>query len=778
MSNLHYTVRFEPIAKVKQLKITPEILKQKNQLGRTALHCAVAVGRLDVTEYLIRCGADLSQLDPEGNTALHLACLYREPDLVDLLVSKGASLLIKNSRGQTPKQLIQDLNRKTCGEELDDALIERLFAAVGNDDPKELEKTIQLGAKLDSRDDEDLLPIQFAVTKGSLKVLEYLLKSGESLEEKTIELKSSLLHLAAAFDQVEVIQFLVAKGLDVHTSDVDLQTPIHRAAKSDRPRSIKALAKAGAALEGRDRWGQTPILLAAWFNACEAMSTLIKLGANERAKDARGQNVYHAVGPKGAYQALEFLLKHKIPGLKALSDEDKGSALHCAALSGRVDFVQRLVKEGLDLHQRDGSGFSMLHLAAAKGCEELVKYLIKQGLEIDARSAKDKTPLHLAAKHGHIAVVDLLLASGADLEAKAKNSYTPIRTAIAAGHIELVKHLKKRGAEWHRVYLLTAACKGQSEMLQLLLNHGLQLNHQCRRGDTALHFAAWNGHSEVIKVLLTRGASPSIRNKIGQTPFLDAAETGKLEALKLFLENGAKPGEVNKDGMNALHLAVKGEHTDLVHYLGSNYRELLTKRNKKGETPRVVANQEGHQEIVKLLNRYEQTIHLPWSEESLRFSLACALHSKLPKELEHIPVVSEQIYFSGKLQSALRPKRKKSKKVTEGLQALFEGKEEPAAKVIIDHIRRRAKLNPVKDGKSHLHHAAEKGWVTAAKLLVANGAKVNFAPSGGELPIVLAAKNGRTEMVRFLTNFSNTGLNEVIEAAKNYPDTVMALLGQ
>jgi ankyrin repeat protein len=71
------------------------------------------------------------------------------------------------------------------------------------------------------------------------------------------------LHVAAAVDYVEMVEFLVTKGADVNIrTDGEEQTPIHFAAKNDACKSLKALIAYGVDVSCRDYQDRTPLQVA------------------------------------------------------------------------------------------------------------------------------------------------------------------------------------------------------------------------------------------------------------------------------------------------------------------------------------------------------------------------------------------------------------------------------------------------------------------------------------------------------------------------------------
>ena len=61
------------------------------------------------------------------------------------------------------------------------------------------------------------------------------------------------LHVAAAVDYPEMVQFLVQRGADIHAkTGKEQQTPVHFAARNDAALSLKMLLKCGADITDKD----------------------------------------------------------------------------------------------------------------------------------------------------------------------------------------------------------------------------------------------------------------------------------------------------------------------------------------------------------------------------------------------------------------------------------------------------------------------------------------------------------------------------------------------
>jgi ankyrin repeat protein len=87
-----------------------------------------------------------------------------------------------------------------------------------------------------------------------------------------------------------------------------------------------------------------------------------------------------------------------------------------------------------------------IHNAAGEGNIEAVKQHIAAGTDVDAKTGGE-TPLHWAARFGQSQVAELLIAEGADVNAKNVVGQTPLHLATGASHKEIIELLIAEGAE-------------------------------------------------------------------------------------------------------------------------------------------------------------------------------------------------------------------------------------------------------------------------------------------------------------------------------------------
>ncbi|RZC41596.1 Ankyrin repeat domain containing protein, partial [Asbolus verrucosus] len=114
--------------------------------------------------------------------------------------------------------------------------------------------------------------------------------------------------------------------------------------------------------------------------------------------------------------------------------------------------------------------------------------------------------------------------------------------------------------------LTHAVIRGNTQLLEDLLNRGADPNKEDESGKTPLSMAAIAGNLEMVKILLDRGAGATI-----QTAFLDAIQSKNLDIVKYMKEKGAKMNWANKHGLTPLMKALHVEGADdIVKYLIEN----------------------------------------------------------------------------------------------------------------------------------------------------------------------------------------------------------------
>lgn len=107
-----------------------------------------------------------------------------------------------------------------------------------------------------------------------------------------------------------------------------------------------------------------------------------------------------------------------------------------------------LIKFNIDVNCSDSSGQTPLYLAARSGNEVLIRLLLRYKPIVDKpETTKNWTPLIIASLAGFISIVQILLEHGANIEHRDHAGWTAIDHASYRGHIPLAKALSKAAAD-------------------------------------------------------------------------------------------------------------------------------------------------------------------------------------------------------------------------------------------------------------------------------------------------------------------------------------------
>ncbi|KAJ5269394.1 hypothetical protein N7505_005152 [Penicillium chrysogenum] len=215
---------------------------------------------------------------------------------------------------------------------------------------------------------------------------------------------------------------------------------------------------------------------------------------------------------------------------------------------------------------KDLSGRTPLHYAAQYGfkvvCELIIEHLIEWDMfdvsdGIDGPLWQDNdgwAPLHLSVVGGHPKTTRCLL------DAEKQNDPSQERSVIR-------RQVSKSSA------VLALATKANFiDIVQLLVDAGVDINYQDEQGETALHVAARFCHDECAQILLDgsedqKADTELAENTYGWTPLFIACVDGCLSVAKMLVSAGADVERFDSSGWTAKeHAALRG-HLDIARCL-------------------------------------------------------------------------------------------------------------------------------------------------------------------------------------------------------------------
>ncbi|KAJ3607295.1 hypothetical protein NHX12_025605 [Muraenolepis orangiensis] len=486
--SLLQAAREADMAKVKKT-LALEIISFKHpQTNETALHCAVASPhpkRKQVTELLLRKGANINEKNKDFMTPLHVAAERAHNDILEVLQKHGAKVNAVDTLGQT------SLHRAALAGHIQTC---RLLLSYGAD--------------------PSIVSLQgFTAAQMGNEAVQQILN--ENVPTRNSDVDYRFLEAAKAGDQdtvqVSVIWFILSlypplafmgpgptRHNNVNCRDLEGRhsTPLHFAAGYNRVAVVEYLLHHGADVHAKDKGGLVPLHNACSYGHYEVAELLVRHGASVNVADLWKFTPLHEAAAKGKYEICKLLLKHGADPTKKNRD---GNMPLDMVKDGDTD-IQDLLR-----------GDAALLDAAKKGCLARVQKLCSpENINCRDTQGRNSTPLHLAAGYNNLEVAEYLLEHGADVNAQDKGGLIPLHNAASYGHVDIAALLIKYNTcvnatdKWAFTPLHEAAQKGRTQLCALLLAHGADPTMKNQEGQTALDLAT----ADDIRALLTDAMPP------------------------------------------------------------------------------------------------------------------------------------------------------------------------------------------------------------------------------------------------------------------------------
>ena len=372
------------------------------------------------------------------------------------------------------------------------------------------------------------------------------------------------------------------------------------------------------------------------------------------------------------------------------------------------------------------TNLSPLFRAAKKGRLEIVSILLQHEADADSiNGSEGSTPLIAATEHEEDRIVETLVKYNANVNFQKLRGLERGWTALMyasklknhwfRGQINLPKLLLEHGAakmidlegdidqktlslitdescivECSRWTALMIACRyGNGETVQLLIEHGANVNKQNDQGMSPLMFAVMADHTDTDDCYMTFGL------------LLDASAIGIPGML---LKCGAYIDLRTENGMTALMIASRNGNTEAVRCLLA-YGAKVNAQSSNGWSALMYANESKHKEIAQILqNSGGKSYNMqPDSETKKWLDLVVACESGLISRVRYL--------------------------LKQGINVNMTNKD---------------------DGWSLLTIVSQNGNTEVAKLVLEYGADVSFKDSNGWSALMFACRNGWIEIARLL----------------------------
>ena len=458
-------LRLVDAARNKDQQTVRALLKQRPNInakghdGATALLWAAHWNDVETAEALIKAGADPNIANDLRMTPLSRACTNASAALVERLLGAGANPNTAIATGETPIM--------TCSGTGSAAAV-RLLIASGAD----------VNAKEPSQNQTALM---WAAAERHADVVKLLIDHRADLQARTAK-GFTALHFAAREGDLDTTRVLLAAGVNINIRS-DLDSPSRgdgpsRGAPARGARGGGAARAGGPSYEASVSSGSTPLLVATMRAHVPLALFLIEQGSDPNVMDAGFTPLHWAVGTWESGEANPVF--GFTDAMSGLPDRQ-----------AKLQLVKALLAKGADPNlpmTRRPPGFA--------------------GGHTDVIGA---TPFLLASAAADMEMMRLLLAAGADPKQATKSNMTPIAAATGVNRVQGESNVTEAQA---------------LEVVKFLIGLGVDPKAAVVSGENALHGAAYRGWNSVVQLLAEHGTDVNAISKSGTTPWRAASGQG------------------------------------------------------------------------------------------------------------------------------------------------------------------------------------------------------------------------------------------------------------
>ena len=590
--------------------------------GNTSLHAAV-LGHCDkkIIQLIIDHFADLNATNNRSQTALMLSCIQASEDSINVLLKAKADAKIADVDGNTclhvaianslSKEVIQAIvTRGGDVHAVNNNCVSALGMACQKGQIDTIDVLIKLGADINMTDPDGNTYLLKAVRGDySKEVVQAIINNGGNVNATNNNCVSAL-GMACKKGQIDTIDVLIKLGADINMTDPDGNTYLLKAVREDYSKEVvQAIINKGGDVNAVNNNYVSALGMACQKGQIDTIDVLIKLGADINKTDPDG-NTYllKAVREDYSKEVVQAIINNG--GNVNATNNNCVSALGIACQKGQIDTIDVLITLGADINKTDPDGNTYLHKAVQEYySHKVVQTIIDHGVNVNTRNKTNETALMISTRMRDRNNINMLLKARANLDIVNTDHDSHLYLVFTKGWRKEVLHAMvdqgiylKATNNKHETALSVPCSSRIEEAICAILSTGADPNIVYADGDTYLHKAVYQDFSkEVLQALVDHGVNVNARNDCNKTALSAAFSLRNEDAVRVILTAGADPNIVDADGDTCLHKAVyhafSKEVIQALIYYGVN----VNGRNDYNQTALSLAASKRNEDAISIL---------------------------------------------------------------------------------------------------------------------------------------------------------------------------------
>jgi ankyrin repeat protein len=384
------------------------------------------------------------------------------------------------------------------------------------------------------------------------------------------------LHWAANRGNIELMEYLLAKGVKVDVEDSHGLTVLNFAANGGQQNTrVYDLCLANGADLKKDlnQDGANALLIAIANDKDFALTNyFVSKGLDLKSTDIAGNNAFSYAARAGNIDLLKALLQKGVPA--------NGTAMLMASQGGRggankIEVYQYLESLNIKPAFVGKNGENALHAVVRRPKQnEIIQYFLSKGVDVNQADEEGNTVLmNASSSNRDTTVFALLIPKVKNINQGNQKGVTALAMAVRSNSPDVMRYLISKGASVgvidrngdNLAYYLVQSYHAQraeefATKMKILTDKGLKVADPQKNGNTLYHLAVAKNDMSLLKSLEALNIDVNAKNKEGLTPLHKAAMISKDDTMmKYLISIGAKKDIVTNFKETAFDLAGENE---------------------------------------------------------------------------------------------------------------------------------------------------------------------------------------------------------------------------